>query len=266
MSGPLSFLPIHAAGDYTLKKDTVRLLDFFHSSYIPNIFSLLKSSLSTPSKRQDFQLLAVAQSVTPGQSSLPKTVSEVNHLKEHAIAGKHTKVLINKEGTVERVKEELVKSQWAHFACHGVQDEIDGLKSALLLDEGKRLTLKELVELKIPHAEFAFLSACQSAKGDVTLPEEHIHLAAGMLTAGYQGVIATMWSIRDDDGVYIAKEVYNNLFSEEKKKGFTSIFRGGEKPFDFKKAVRALNEAIEKLRKEQGVDYVHWVPFVHIGL
>ncbi|KAJ2934751.1 hypothetical protein H1R20_g2335, partial [Candolleomyces eurysporus] len=204
---------------------------------------------------------AVAQSVTPGQNNLPKTLLEVDHLKKHPVAGKYTKVLINKEGTVEKVKEELAKSQWAHFACHGVQDDVDGLKSALILDGGKRLTLKELVERKLPHAEFAFLSACQSAKGDITLPEEHIHLAAGMLTAGYQGVIATMWSIDDDDGLYVAKEVYNSLF-KEKNQGFF----GGRKEPDFKKAVGALNEAVEKLRKEERVDYMRWVPFVHIGL
>ncbi|KAJ2923264.1 hypothetical protein H1R20_g13831, partial [Candolleomyces eurysporus] len=169
---------------------------------------------------------------------------------------KYTTVLIDEEGTVESVKRELFKSQWAHFACHGVQNEVDGLKSALLLDGGEELTLKELVGLGIPQAEFAFLSACQSAKGDIALPEEHIHLAAGMLTAGYRGVIATMWSIRDEDGLYVAKEVYNILFEGEKKKGF----------MDHKKAVRALNEAIKKLREEKNVNCRHWVPFVHIGL
>lgn len=49
------------------------------------------------------------------------------------------------------------------------------------------------------NAELAFLSACQTAVGDEKIPEESIRLAAGMLAVGYKGVIATMWSIRDDD-------------------------------------------------------------------
>ncbi|KAJ6487356.1 hypothetical protein DFH09DRAFT_841575, partial [Mycena vulgaris] len=41
------------------------------------------------------------------------------------------------------------------------------------------------------------LSACQTARGAKGLQEESVHLAAGMLLAGYRGVIATMWSIMD---------------------------------------------------------------------
>src|ERR1700733_6751721 len=39
----------------------------------------------------------------------------------------------------------------------------------------------------------------QTAKGDSKLPEEAIHLAAGMLMVRYGSVVGTMWSIRDDD-------------------------------------------------------------------
>ncbi|CAE6487268.1 unnamed protein product [Rhizoctonia solani] len=43
----------------------------------------------------------------------------------------------------------------------------------------------------------AFLSACQTATGDTNLPDEAVHLASGMLMAGYPSVIATMWSVMD---------------------------------------------------------------------
>ena len=46
-------------------------------------------------------------------------------------------------------------------------------------------------------ADLALLSACQTSAGDEKLSEEVIHLAAGMLAAGYRGAVATMWSIRD---------------------------------------------------------------------
>jgi CHAT domain-containing protein len=39
----------------------------------------------------------------------------------------------------------------------------------------------------------AFLSACETAKGDDSTPDEAMHLAATLLFAGFRGVVATMW-------------------------------------------------------------------------
>jgi hypothetical protein len=38
----------------------------------------------------------------------------------------------------------------------------------------------------------AFLSACQTAKGDEDMPDQAVHLAASMLFCGFKSVIATM--------------------------------------------------------------------------
>ena len=79
---------------------------------------------------------------------------------------------------------------WVHLACHGIQDVGDPTKSALLLQDG-RLELSQIIKKSFPHADFAFLSACQTATGDPGRPEEAIPLAAGMLLAGYRSVVAT---------------------------------------------------------------------------
>ncbi|PVF92057.1 hypothetical protein CPB86DRAFT_819960 [Serendipita vermifera] len=60
------------------------------------------------------------------------------------------------------------------------------------------LTLKEIIKLDLPNADFAFLSACQTTIGDDELSDEAVHITGGMLLAGYKGVVATMWSIQDD--------------------------------------------------------------------
>jgi hypothetical protein len=41
----------------------------------------------------------------------------------------------------------------------------------------------------------AFLSACETAKGDRVVPDEAMHLAATLLFAGFRGVVATMWQV-----------------------------------------------------------------------
>jgi len=78
-----------------------------------------------------------------------------------------------------------------HLACHASQHTKTPLKSSIHLYDGP-LELSEIVKKNLRKADFAFLSACQTSKGDTNLPEEVVHLASGMLTAGYRSVVGTM--------------------------------------------------------------------------
>jgi CHAT domain-containing protein len=79
------------------------------------------------------------------------------------------------------------------LSCHAQQDYSHPLNSAFLLADGK-LTVSNLMKLKMPEQTyFAFLSSCQSAAGDPTLPDEAIHLAGTMLYVGFKSVVATLW-------------------------------------------------------------------------
>jgi CHAT domain-containing protein len=99
-------------------------------------------------------------------------------------------------------------SGWVHFACHGVQSASSPTDSALLLAGSSRLTLSNIIRLSLPHANLAFLSACQTAMGSNDLQDESVHLSAGMLLVGYRGVIGTIWSIMDNDAPQVAGDVY----------------------------------------------------------
>ena len=156
------------------------------------------------------------------------------------------------DATVERVIQGLSHCGWVHLACHGSQNRFDPTKSALMLEDG-RLEIERITRSALPStAEFAFLSACQTASGDETLPEEAVHLAAGMLFVGYRSVIATMWSIRDKDAPVVADEVYRHLLSVEQP--------------DSTQAARALHYAVARLRRESPeISFSSWVPFIHIG-
>jgi CHAT domain-containing protein len=80
-----------------------------------------------------------------------------------------------------------------HLACHGLQDS-EPLKSALQLQDGK-LAIEDIMQLDLPHAVLAYLSACQTAKGDRNAPDQVVHLAASMLFCGFRSVIGTMWYV-----------------------------------------------------------------------
>jgi CHAT domain-containing protein len=88
--------------------------------------------------------------------------------------------------------------------------------------------------------------------GDEALCDEAIHIAAGMLCAGYGGVIGTMWSISDELAPRVARDVYGQLL------------RNGTRP-DYREAARALHDAVGRLR-DSGASFDKWLPFIHVGL
>ncbi|KAJ7493910.1 CHAT domain-containing protein [Mycena latifolia] len=253
-TGPLAFLPIHAAGLYG-ENETFgsKLSDFVISSYTPSLTALIEG-FTTSGSQDELQLLAVAQPSATGQSYIPGTHDEINRIQALA-NGKVPVLRLEKDmATVSSVQNGMRDSRWVHFACHGVQDIYNPTHSALLLAGSSRMTLSDIIQLSLPHADLAFLSACQTATGAKDLQEESVHLAAGMLLAGYRGVIATMWSIADNDAPQVAADVYEHLFQTS--------------PPDSNRAAEALHLAIMKLREGSGKkkSFFHWVPFIHVGV
>ena len=143
-------------------------------------------------------------------------------------------------------------ASWVHFACHGVQDRKNPTDSGLLLSGSSRLTLSDIISMRMPSKDLAFLSACQTAAGNEDLSDEVVHMAAGMLSAGYRGVLATMWSISDLHAPTVANDVYVHLFKDKKPNSM--------------KTAEALHFAIKNLQGKPGVSSLDWVPFIHMGL
>lgn len=247
-AGPLAFLPLHAAGDYSQMGREYRSYSYATSSYIPTIKSLL---CDTPSDdRADFSgVLAVSES-----STLPGTKQEINALVDQ-IGPEMMVHLGDASATKNAVQENMLRFKWIHIACHGVQSRGDPLKSAFVLHNGDELTLADIMKTSSKDGELAFLSACQTATGHDALPDEAVHLAAGMLSAGYRSVIGTMWSIQDYDAPLVAKEFYSRVIDSVNKTG------------DARNSAWALHEATARLREEVGEkQFVRWVPFIHMGL
>ncbi|KAF8443866.1 hypothetical protein L210DRAFT_3643456 [Boletus edulis BED1] len=124
--------------------------------------------------------------------------------------------------------------------------------SGLCLADERRLKISDIIGLSRSRGGLAFLSACQTATGDEGLSDEAIHITAGMLFAGYGGVIGTMWSISDTLAPIVARDVYEHLF------------RNGTRP-DYREAAWALHEAIGRQRDGE-LSFNEWVPFIHVGL
>ncbi|KAF8817645.1 hypothetical protein BYT27DRAFT_7125939 [Phlegmacium glaucopus] len=258
-TGPLAFLPLHAAGIYGSSYQPGSCIsDFVVSSYTPTVRSLNDKFITSSASSKCTSIVLISQPNAPGLSSIPSTRTETHSLKE-LMKGTAIDVLLleDAKATTGNVKAEMKSRSWAHFACHGVQDIQEPLESGLCLDDG-RLKLLEIMKEQIPNLDLAFLSACQTSKGDLKLSEEVVHLAAGMLAAGYRGVVGTMWSISDMHGPAFATEFYEYLLRGN----------SGSDGLDSTQAAYALDYATRKVRERLGEDdsaFLTWVPYVHFG-
>lgn len=265
MTGPLAFLPIHAAGLYARLPGEgasgTCVLDHVACSYVPTLSSLVdarKRGLRRHRDRDRASILFVSQPDTPGQQPIPNTTEEMRVVRKHALGqARHLPVqcsfLEGRQATIDAVVKGMEEYSWVHFACHGVQNTADPMASAFCLYDGM-LKLSSIIGKSLPNAEFAFLSACQTATGDEALPDEAVHLAAGMQLAGYGGVVATLWSIMDDDAPVVAENVYAHLMADNACDP------------DSRQAAVALRRAVQALRRRRPKSMLSWLPFIHVGI
>ena len=240
----LCALPLHAAGPY--RPSQKNLPDLYISSYITTLSSLIKARSNTSCQFVVPKLLVVGQ---PGET-LPSVQAEIDDLQQ---LGGFVDVLVGTEASRDQVLSGLHQHSWAHFACHGhLGDITQPFCASFELYDGSSLTLLDLIQAKLPNAELAFLSACHSAEGGSMTPDEPIHLAVALQFCGFRSVVGILWAMGDQDGPIISREFYKYMF---RKPGNQA---------DFRDSAKALNVAIQALRKN-GVPLNRWVLFIHIG-
>ena len=247
-TGLLSLLPLHAAGDQSVAagQPLPTVMDRVVCSYTPTVRALAEAAARGQSTTFDGdQMLVVAMPETVGQHQLPDVVHEVEMLGRVFADGRT--LLEVPDATKNEVVAQLPLHRWAHFSCHGRQDLSDPSMGGLELHDGT-LTVTEIGTAG-HSGEFAFLSACQTATGSTTLPDEAISLAAAMHYTGYRHVIGTLWSVYARAAALVADDIY------------TELTLGGTPTAE--RAANALHTAILRLRDSQPPSW--WTPFIHIG-
>jgi tetratricopeptide (TPR) repeat protein len=249
VTGPLTFLPIHAAGAYA--QGSIDLADRVVSSYTISLAALVRDR----GRPQPLchKIVAIGETMTPNQAPLPGAHCEINLIsKKASLVGLPFLSAEGSDATCERVLELLRDASCAHFACHGHQDSFEPLDSALYLHDGP-LPISQIASRRLPHADFAFLSACHGASGDRGVPDESWHIAAAMQISGFRSIIASLSATSDDIAPLIAEQVYNHLFRAP-----TAAIVSSD-------AAAALDVAVQFLRRKK-ISLSQWVSFLHIGI
>ncbi|WP_158634092.1 CHAT domain-containing protein [Amycolatopsis sp. WAC 04169] len=200
-TGLLGLFPLHAAGH----PEQPGALDAVISSYTPTLRTLVYARNRPPAtiRRQ----LTVALRRTPGLPDLPGTVAEATTLHtQHP----DTPLLLDEEATTSRVLDALPDATWAHFACHASADLTAPSQGGFALHDGI-LALPQISQMRLSHAELAYLSACSTADRGWRLADESLHLASAFQLAGFRHVIASLWPLNDHVAATAAAAVYRHL-------------------------------------------------------
>ena len=265
-TGPLTVLPLHAAGRYP--RNSVQqarqgaaaagesVAGRVVSSYTPTLAALLRAR--RPHTPGPVRQLAVGMPDTPGHRPLPAVPAELDVLAPYFPEPGQARHLVGPDATRASVVDALPGHSWLHLACHGDQNPGDPLLSAFALHDGP-LTVADLAAVHLDHADIAYLSACQTATGDVRLLDEALHLAAAMQLLGYRHVIATLWSIADTNAPAMADAVYARLTATGQP---DPAHVGPPVPTQ---AARALHQAVALLREKYPGQPLLWAPYIHIG-
>jgi CHAT domain-containing protein len=212
--------------------------------------SLLEAQKKKSSSALQVGMVGVTQTDSVGTNHLRGVGEEVKTISS-IIPGPYLKCLQGKEATTDAVKFQLENCSWIHLACHGKQDLFQPTKSCLLLYEGN-LELETIIRMSLSNPEFVFLAACQTAMGDPELVNESFHLGGGLIAAGFQSAVGTLWSMNDQDGPLVAEIFYGHLFHD------------GRKP-QADDTAEALQLVVKEL-KAKNVPYERWIPFIHMGI
>ena len=255
-------LPFHAAGPH--RKPEKNLMDIYVSSYAPSLSALLRARdrLQRSQKRahdtsgvaNEISFAAVGQarpSTDIKLGELPEVEHELRRIHDETGMPSNVKfeTVTGAEATIEGAVQAFRDHRWVHVACHGAQHPEKPFDSWFAMGDGK-LTLMRIIQERYTDSEFAFLSACHTAVGDESTPDEVLHLAAGMQFAGFNGVIGTLWRVDDAVAHQVVTRFYQEMFKQP--------------VLDFEYAATALNTAA--LQTADEVSLEKRIVFVHIGI
>jgi hypothetical protein len=103
------------------------------------------------------------------------------------------------------------RAELLHFALHGRYDP-GGDQDGLILVDGEMLEPEAVLGSTLQWAPFVFLNACQVGSGEKVLGD-YAGLAHAFIRAGASGVVAPLWSVRDDVARELAVRFYQLLFT-----------------------------------------------------
>jgi CHAT domain-containing protein len=226
----LHYLPFHALPDARGEILGQR----FTISYTPSasVYYLCSTKPAGPSGGS--LVLGIPDAAAPGIED-----------EVHAVAGvlPHSEVFLGSAATARVLREKGAESRFVHIATHGWFRQDNPMFSSISLGDS-HLNLFDLYQLNLP-CELVTLSGCGTGLNMVVGGDELLGLVRGLLYAGAQGVLVTLWDVNDRSTAEFMKLFYEALKANKNK-------------------AQAVQEAMAEIRRRYAHPY-YWAPFVLVG-
>jgi CHAT domain-containing protein len=227
--GVLHYLPFHALFD-----GDSYLIDSFTISYAPSA-SVFAHCQEKPTHASGGALI---MGVPDAQAPFIKQeVESVARILPDA------ELIVGEGATAQVLREQGLHTRLIHIATHGRFRQDNPMFSAIRLGDAY-LNLYDLYQLKL-NAELVTLSGCATGMNVVTAGDELLGLIRGLLYAGAQSLLLTLWDVHDQTTAEFMECFYRRVQD------------GSGKP-------SALRGAMAELRERHPHPY-HWAPFTLIG-
>ena len=119
-------------------------------------------------------------------------------------------LLLEDQATEAAVRARIADAPLVHLATHGLLDAESPLNSAVALAGGETLSVYELMLLRL-QARLVVLSACSTAQGETTGGDDVLGLTRGLLAAGAQAALVSLWPVEDRSTAVLMGEFYRQL-------------------------------------------------------
>jgi CHAT domain-containing protein len=227
--GFLHYLPFHALAD-----GDRHLIDDYSISYAPSgsVFTLCQAKSAVPAGRS--LVMAVPDRRAPN-------IEQEAHFVAEALGT--AKLFVGDDATEENLRTFGPQSRYIHIATHGYFRQDNPMFSSIRLGSSW-LNLFDLYQFHLD-AELVTLSGCGTGMNVVMGGDELIGLVRGLLYAGAQTLLVSLWEIHDQSTAELMRDFYQACKTARNK------------------AV-ALRQAVLQAREQHPHPYF-WAAFAMVG-
>jgi tetratricopeptide (TPR) repeat protein len=226
----LHYLPFHALSD-----GKRYVIDDFSVSYAPSssIFAVCQKKPHRTDEG-DTLVLAVPDARAP-------YIQEEGHFVASAMD--NARLFMGEEATEEQLRLHGPASRFIHIATHGYFRQDNPMFSSIRLGNSL-LSLFDLYQLHFD-AELVTLSGCGTGMNVVIGGDELIGLVRGLLYAGAQTLMVSLWEVHDQSTAEFMRDFYQGYKNSANK-------------------ANALRNAVLKLKQKRRHPY-YWAAFALVG-
>lgn len=237
----LHYLPLHA-----LRHDGEYLIEDYKIAYSPSASVISYCQNKRKAIKTHSNNLILATGKCDDSEDLKRLIRAGATSIAHVL---NTQPYLDSQVSIDFLMKNLKGKDIIHFLCHGNFDQVQPMKSGLLLANDERLTVEDIFQLEL-EASLVTLSACQTGINEQKPGDDLVGLTRSFIYAGTPSVVVSLWSVSARSTIELMEKFYRYL-----KEGKTKV--------------EALQKAqLDIMNDPKHPEWSHpyyWAPFILVG-